>query len=257
MRSLANMALQRSPGQPANSRRSKLRSPAPLPSPEVYEAEYDYWPWGQVISLVASWVIEHVPPHAVVFDYMCGTGYLLAQIVDHRPDLRVEGCDIHGPFVTFAERKYPRVRVHHEDALQIEMTIDPNVVLCTAGLHHLNFDEQVHFIDKLYNEVVVGTKLVFAEEAIGDYEDEQSRRIAALNFDSALIAHGLKQQWPDGLVEGAIQLLHNDVMLRGEYKRSRSAWQDIIEHRFRILSTDMIWASPVGGGDYVFVCEKL
>src|SRR5882724_10331556 len=84
-------------------------SVAVMPSPEVYEAEYLYWPWGKLINWCAEWVVRSISDGGTVFDYMCGTGYLLALIQKKRPDLQLFGCDIEPPFVDYAHRNYGKV----------------------------------------------------------------------------------------------------------------------------------------------------
>ena len=252
----ASTGLERLPNITRSSRRSARVSAAPLPAPHIYELEYRYWPWGDLIEWTAAWVAKTAPQDARIFDYMCGTGFLLSKIQELRPDVELVGCDIHEPFVRFAKANHSNIEVHHADALTFVPNDQSDVILCTAGLHHLTFEQQSFFLQKLVNETSCNTILVLGEEAIHEYSDETSRRLSALRFNADLIAHGLAQHWPSDMIDLAIEVMKNDVMSRGEYKRSITEWKKIIAVNFEISQTQTIWAPPAGGGDILFVCRR-
>lgn len=251
------MAFERLGPMAPNRTSHEERLRASLPNPEVYELEYRYWPWGGLIDWIAGYAAASAPIGGVVFDYMCGTGFLLARIATMRGDLRLEGCDIHGPFVEFAELNHAGVRVHHADALVFVPDSRPDFVLCTGGLHHLDFEQQEVFLDKLVDEAGTEATIVIGEESIGEYETELSRRIAALRFNAKLIEYGLIRAWPAEQIDAAIEVMKNDVMGYGEYKRSLSQWKAVIGKRFQIQEIKVFWSPENGeGGDVVFVCSR-
>jgi SAM-dependent methyltransferase len=228
---------------------------AVMPPPEVYEAEYYYWPWGNLINWCAEWVERSIPDGGTVFDYMCGTGYLLALIQKKRPDLQLFGCDIDRPFVDYAHRNYSKVVVRCADARHLCSSEKLNLIVCTGGLHHLTFSDQEMFLDKLHTECGLTTSLLIGEEVIGAHGNERSRRLESLRLGSALIEYGIQNNWPDEQVDAAIEVLQNDVLLRGEYKRSASQWMESIGRRFLISETHWTWKARGGGGDFVLVCR--
>jgi 2-polyprenyl-3-methyl-5-hydroxy-6-metoxy-1,4-benzoquinol methylase len=67
---------------------------ATMPDPELYEQEFDYWPWGNLLQQITEWTVANAPTATSILDYMCGTGYLLNSISALRKDLSVTGCDI-------------------------------------------------------------------------------------------------------------------------------------------------------------------
>jgi SAM-dependent methyltransferase len=192
----------------------------------------------------------------MVLDYMCGTGYLLARIQDRRPDLTLVGCDIHEPFVGFARAKYKHIDFHHADALVFNLHDRADIILCTGGLHHVDFRAQDFFIDKLFGEAGVNTTIVIGEEVIGDYTDGLSRMRSARRHGKDLLRLGKENNWPAELIKAATEVMNNDVFLRGEYKRCISEWMRILTQRFDIVSTEQLWKAPRGGGDVVFTCKK-
>ena len=253
----ANMGLGRLPKATPNSRWGTLVSAAPLPTPDVYELEYKYWPWGELIEWTARWVSIAAPPNARIIDYMCGTGFLLSRIREYRSDVTLIGCDIHEPFVSFAHAHHSSIEVHHADALTFDQGDNADITLCTAGLHHLTFDQQATFLHRLASELLPSSLLVIGEEAIREYTDEHSRRLAALRFNADLIAYGLTHDWPRDMIDSAIEVLKNDLMSRGEYKRSIGEWRTMIAAHFNILQTETVWSPDEGGGDVLFVCKTL
>lgn len=228
-------------------------SPAELPPPEVYELESEYWPWGRLISWVEDWVCNHSPLNGTVFDYMCGTGLLLSRLRLRRPDLSLGGCDIHTPFVDYASRRH-HLRIHQGDALHAPPAKNVDVYVCTAGLHHLEFDKQVLFLEKLARECRPGCKLIIGEETIADSNNERSRRLAATHFASEVLEYGINSDWPDEQIDACLMMMRNDILLKGEFKRSSSEWRKIIGEKFHIVEFEEIWTTA-HGGDCVYMCH--
>lgn len=238
------------------SRSTALISAAPMPPPEIYEREYKYWPWGSLINWIAGWIGKSAPFNAFIFDYMCGTGHLLSILQQLRSDVRLAGCDIHYPFVNFANRTRPRIAISHADALAFGLKERPDIITCTAGLHHLTFNDQEIFVSKLANECDKETFVLIGEEAIGEANNEQSRKLGALRLASELIVYGIKRDWPNEMIDAAVEVLKNDILLRGEYKRAAGEWKRLLEPNFKILESHWTWVAPSGGGDIVLVCKK-
>lgn len=233
-----------------------LSSPAALPEPDVYEREHDHWPWRALIEQVRDCIIAGAKPGAAVMDYMCGTGFLLRDVSSARPDLAVSGCDIHGPYARYAQRRHPSAAIVHDDARRFRPSQLWDVVTCTAGLHHLPFEQQAPFITKLAQECHSQTLLLLGEEAVGDHVGEAGRRRAALALNNDLAAYGLEHDWPDELIEAAIDLIKNDVFLRGEFKRDIPSWRALIGEQFEIVEERVTWEAPSGGGDILFICRR-
>jgi SAM-dependent methyltransferase len=227
-----------------------------MPPPEVYDEEHRYWPWGRLICWAASWVEKNAPRDSAVYDYMCGTGHLLALIRQARADLRVSGCDINASFVDYAMRKYDAISIECADARSFHLSDPPGILLCTAGLHHLTHSEQEAFLDKTVSECDQKTLVLIGEEVVEEYCDEQTRRLAALRLGHSLIEYGIKSDWPSAQIEAAVDVLKNDVLLRGEYKRSVKELECLLQQRFVIVEARWIWRASGGGGDIVFICRR-
>ena len=230
---------------------------ASLPAPEIYEKEYEYWPWGTLLRYAAQWVAAHAPNNAVVLDYMCGTGYLLNEIAADRPDLCFYGCSITPAFIAYANRRYPHLHIIREDALCYRPPQRPDIVLCTAGLHHLPLDLQPTFIRKVASELPTGRYFLLGEELIREHSDKTSRALAALEMSNALIACSLQLGAPRPVIEAAFQMLHNDVFLDGEYKRARSQVLAMLEPYFEIEHLEQTWPKDSDAyGDFLFICKR-
>ena len=227
-----------------------------MPPPEVYDEEYRYWPWGLLIQWAASWVEKNAPHDAVVYDYMCGTAYLLDRIRQGRADLRLAGCDINSSFVDYAVRRYGPISIECADARNLHLRSPPGILLCTAGLHHLTYGEQEDFLDKMVSECDLDTLILIGEEVIEEYHDEKTRRLAALRLSHSLIEYGIRSDWPSEQLEAAVDVLKNDVLFRGEYKRSAIEWERLLQQRFVIVETRWMWRAEGGGGDIVFICRR-
>lgn len=231
--------------------------PISLPNPSTYEREYDYWPWGALLRAVAEWVGVNLPRAASVCDYMCGTGFLLNEISRSRPDLRLSGCSLDTPYIVYGKEHYPRISLEVADALKWKPPFQPDAVICTAGVHHLERIRQPHFISKVASELASGDPFLLGEELIGPYRNEKERRLAVVDLSSKLIRHLLKNEAPSDVVLAAVDVLGNDLFERGEYKITYEETIRLLEPLFIVESIRHFWPEEDSRiGDFLFVCRK-
>jgi SAM-dependent methyltransferase len=231
-------------------------SRAKLPPPDVYEQEYRYWPWGEVLRQVTEWVVREAPPHAHVLDYMCGTGFLLNEIRRARPDLMVGGCDIDDRYVTYGNDRYSAA-IDAGDALDYRPGAMPQLVLCTAGLHHITPAEQRAFVRKVAGELPPGGTFLIAEEVLSDFTSEAGRRRAVIQLSGELILFALDQGAPEAVIEAATDVMVNDLLLRGEYKQSLFQWRELLSPWFALQEERFVWPAPHATfGDVMIICRR-
>ncbi len=230
---------------------------AKMPGPEVYEQEYVFWPWGHLLEEACQWVATHASPSAHIVDYMCGTGFLLSEIISKRRDLSGLGCDISKAFMDYAQTKYPSVTFVTGDARALDPTDRPDIVLCTAGLHHLKRDDQPRFIKKVSRELPRSGYFLVGEELIGSYRSESERKRAVLEMFSGLMRYLDRMKTPEAVVEAAADMLVNEWCGRGEYKTSRLELEKMLGGHFKIVAARKIWPKRrVQFGDWLFVCQR-
>ena len=234
---------------------TEFETPAFMPSPEIYEQELIYWPWRELIGYLAGYLTDVTPQGGVVLDYMSGTGTLLRQLSLRRADLAVSGCDINLPFVKFAAENQHGAAFFHVDARRFSPSRTPDVVTCTAGLHHLAFDEHGRFLKKIASECSPKTIVIIGEEAIPAHNDEVGRKRSALALNVSLLEYGIEHNWPDSLLQEAVAVMKRDILLSGEFKRSVSGWRSIIGETFVITKEIKTWIPNSGGGDVIFICH--
>lgn len=226
-----------------------------LPTPDIYEQEYTYWPWGRLLEWVASWVERNAPRNGLIVDYMCGTGFLLNDILSRRPDLSVCGCSITRSYIEWAQQRYRNIGVILEDALSFQPPSHPDIILCTAGLHHLPYEKQEVFLSKVASELQPNGRFVIGEELISIDESGSERQRAVLELWSALMEHAVQAGAPREVLEAAIEVLRGDLFEDGEYKRSQLAMEAMLSKQFSLAEFTKTWPdSPAGYGDGVWVC---
>lgn len=212
-----------------------------MPNPSVYEQEYSFWPWGKLLDRATAWVCDNAPPDSHILDYMCGTGYLLNAISMARTDITASGCDIDPRYIEYGSHCYARVSLHCQDALEFEPPATPTVILCTAGLHHLPRNQQIHFVAKMASELQKGQFFLIGEEVIREFRSEQERRAACLEMASSLIAFAIAQDAPSEVLGAAVDMLSNDLFENGEYKMSEATLLRLLEPQFDVLSVHRTW----------------
>jgi SAM-dependent methyltransferase len=228
-----------------------------MPAPEVFEAEYIHWPWGKVLAAAVNWVEATVPKSGFVVDYMCGTGFLLSEIAKRRRDITALGCDIHAPYVKYGQDRYASIELVEDDALVFHPPAPPDLIICTAGIHHLARDDQPRFISKVSRELAEDGLFLVGEEVISSYADEEGRRGAILEMFRTLMAHIGRTRPRHEVVQAAADVMVNDWCERGEYKTSKSGLEELLTVNFNILSARHIWPEDCAGfGDWLLACRK-
>jgi len=240
------------------SLRQSLSNSANLPCPVTYEDEYKYLPWGILIERIAQWVAQHTPKNSVILDYMCGTGYLLNRLEQLRSDLMLLGCSLDEDYIAYATKKYPKLNIAFQDAMLYKPKKTPNIIICTAGLHHLPIDRQSLFIDKIAHELPKGAYFLLGEILIREHKDEKCRALAALELGSTLVSHCLSTGAPESVTKAAFQVLYNDVFFTDEYKRSCSQIIGMLKKYFSIEKIEQTWPLDIKEfGDYLFICKRI
>ena len=230
---------------------------AHMPDSITYEAEYQYWPWGGFIDFVADWVCKNSPSDRRVLDYMCGTGLLLRNIRDRRPDLRLAGCDINPNYVEHAIHTHGLAEVQECDALAYPVREPFDLIICTAGLHHLTRDTQQAFLAKAATELCSGGIFVLGEEVIGHYANELERQLSVLQLNHALLDYAVRRGATKPVLSAATDVLANDLLERGEYKSSLGGLVEIVSQLFSIETVYRHWPGDSAQfGDVLLICTK-
>ena len=223
---------------------------------ETYEGEYNFWPWGMLLSFVANWVEVNAPTNANILDYMCGTGYLLNQVAQRRQDLHCFGCSLTPEYIDYAKRKYTRIQVDLCDAREYQPISNPDIVICTAGLHHLPWNSQGLFLEKIASEMESGKAFVVGEELIRSFKNEKERRISVIEMNTAVLKYMTEREAPSEILVTAADVLKAD--LSGiEYKIDKPTIENILCSHFLIEDQIRLWPkNEQEYGDYVFICRR-
>lgn len=228
-----------------------------LPTAEVYEQEFKYFPWGRLISEVLEVVVAKAPKNGSLADLMCGTGYLLGLIHDRRPDLTLVGVDLEPEFISHANKQYPGIRFETADAFLWQSNIQYDLVVSTAGVHHLPYENQDSFIGKMKDLLKNDGVCICADPYVDDFSNEQERRLASARLGFEYLTETITEGAPNDIVQAAIGILSNDV-LGVEYKTSLVKQMPIFKKHF--FQVEMFKTWPIHKseyGDYYFVMTDL
>ncbi len=224
--------------------------------PEIYENEYDFWPWGKMIRFIAKWIERNIAANACLLDYMCGTGFLLNKLVQRRPDLDCYGCSLTSEYINYALCAYPRINVELCDAQKYRPKREPDVVICTAGIHHLPWDSQSAFVQKVASELESGKIFIVGEELVRDFNDEKTRRHSIIEMINAVMAFMIEKDAPSEMMATAVNVLKADLTGQ-EYKVDMKTILKMIDPHFDIEEQHRIWPdNEMGYGDYAFICRR-
>lgn len=226
-----------------------------LPKSEVYEQEFRYMSWGIAVKKVLETVENNSPKNASVLDLMCGPGYLLGELSKKRKDLLLEGIDNGEEFIQHAQQKYPEIPFHVQDVLSWNPEKKYDVIVCTAGIHHLPYEHQEPFLKSISQHLNPNGFAVFADPFIDDYSNEMERKQGAAKLGYEYLLTTINNDAPIDVISAALDVLHNDVM-KFEYKTSVKKLEKILKGLFSEVEINKTWPDEESWyGDYYSICK--
>lgn len=227
-----------------------------LPTPEVYEKEFKYMPWGTLIEQVLDYLEQQTPKEAKVLDLMCGPGYLLGKIKQLRPDLNLTGVDIDKRYIDFAKEKYQDIHFFASDSMGWQTDDKFDLIICTAGVHHLPYEKQEEFIKKIFTLLKEDGFCIIADPYIDDYSNEKERLLAASKLGYEYLVAVIENNAPEDIISATVDILNNDVM-KSEFKTSIKKNKEIFAKYFSFVEIHKSWPkSDSEYGDYFFILKK-
>jgi len=226
-----------------------------LPTAEIYQKEADYMPWGILISEIIEHVIQNVPKNGTVLDLMCGTGYLLGKLQEKRPDVQFTGVDLEDEYIQYAKKQYPSIEFITVDVLDWDSGDQYDAVLCTGGLHHIEYHKQESLVKRVAELVKPSGFAIIADPYIDDYSNEEERKLAAAKLGYEYLIATIKNGAPDDVAEATASLIPNDVALV-EFKSSIQKMRPYFDSHFGRVDQYKTWPEEdTEYGDYYFVVK--
>jgi len=227
-----------------------------LPTALTYEKEFTYMPWGILIKEVQEYITSNAPHNGKLLDILCGPGYLLGKLQKNRPDINYLGVDLEGEFIDHAKKLYPEISFEVADAFEWNSDELFDVVLCTAGVHHLPYEQQEPFIEKLSKLIKDDGFVIIGDPYIDDYSDEKTRKLAGAKLGYEYLAETISNDGTNDVIEAAVGVLSNDVLLI-EYKSSVKKMKTLYEKYFSSVVMHKTWPKEeTEYGDYYFILKK-
>jgi trans-aconitate methyltransferase len=187
---------------------------------------------------------------------MCGTGHLLNKIAQHRKDLRCFGCSLTPKYINYAKNNYKNIQIDLCDAQKYQPLFKPDIVICTAGLHHLPWNSQSLFLNKIASELTSGKILIVGEELIRPFNDEKERRLSVIEINTAILKYMTGKKAPSNILNTATDVLKADLNSI-EYKIDKATLENMLSTNFTIENQIRFWPeNEQEFGDYVFICSR-
>lgn len=225
-------------------------------SPELYEKELAYWPWGLVHAAIAEHVSLTAPRRALVLDLMCGTGSLLGKISELRPDLELVGVSATESYLEFGRARFPKVELLVGDARRFESDNTPSVVICAAGLHHLAPEDQSPFLEHVASMLSEDGEFLLAEEVLADFSEASGRVRSVVRLWTHVLAWLADRNAPLEVTMQACRVMLADLG-QSEWKSTRSDLVAKLSRTFKVVREVRYWPEEdVDYGDFIFWCRR-
>lgn len=228
-----------------------------LPDAEIYELEMKFMPWGSLMNWVTTEVISKAPPGGMILDLMCGPGYLLNSIHNHRPDLTLVGVDSDSRYISHGAERNSSVRYVKADIRTWKDDRKYDCVICMGGLHHLPYAKQPQLFIKMAALLKSEGFCICADPCIREYASELERQLAAAELGYEYLQAVLKKGAPPLIIGAAIDILHNDILGDGEYKNSPSRLIKMAKKAFNQVEVKKVWPEmSTSYGDYCLILSN-
>ncbi len=219
----------------------------------VYEEEFVFMPWKNLIDRILDLIEKKLPENSNVLDLMCGPGYLLGQICQRRGDLRVKGLDIQEEFIEYAQKKYPAASFQVADVLSWQTNEKYDLVVCTAGIHHLAYERQEFLVKKVSQLLKLDSFCIFADPYVDDFSNEKERKRAVAKLGYEYLLATIENDAPDEVIEATVGILRND-MTGFERKTSLKKIKPVFEKIFSSIEVNKTWPETESEyGDYYII----
>lgn len=227
-----------------------------LPAAKVYEKEFKYMPWGILIHSLLD-VIKNTKRNAKVLDLMCGPGYLLGKINKIRPDLILTGVDLENEFINHAKNKYKKINFINEDAFKWNSKDKFDLIIVTAGVHHLPWNKQEKFIKKISTLLNEKGKVIIADPYIGNYSNEKERKLTSAKLGYEYLVATIENGGTNDVIKAAIDVMSNDIFLI-EWKNSINKIETVVNKYFKKVKLVKTWPKIKSKdfGDYYFILSN-
>jgi len=252
-----------------------------MPNAETYALEMVYFPWKRTLERIVTNIegrlnwekrrAKHEVAPVTVLDLMCGTGELLYQLAQK---LEVDGAlftgvDISSEYLGYARGLLPSATFIEEDVRQWQPEQQYSIILITGGLHHLPFEDQIPFLERVAGMLETNGIFVLAEPCLpsGSEESEKQRRLGAARLGYEYLREVIEADAPLEVIRAAVEIIQRDIELDGEFKRSADVLGWIILRKLCMpfelrLEGDFslrhpVWGFPDSdGGDYLFFLKR-
>ncbi|QQR92377.1 MAG: methyltransferase domain-containing protein [Candidatus Iainarchaeum archaeon] len=227
-----------------------------LPSPEVYEKEFKYMPWGELINDLLQLIERDVKPQSELLDLMCGPGYLLSKISTMRPDLKLTGVDIDKRYTHYTRNKYSSIECITADVLKWQTNRKFDTIVCTGGIHHIPYPQQHAIVQKIFTLLNDDGFCIVADPYVSDYSNEEERKLAAAELGYEYLAAVIRKNAPNEIITAAVDILENDLFMT-EYKTSVKKNTLLFKKYFSSVEIHKTWPKKESEyGDYYFILKK-
>ena len=128
--------------------------------------------------------------------------------------------------------------------------------MCTGGIHHLHYDQQIQFLERIPSLLTPNGFAIFADPYIDDFSMELERRQAAAKLGYEYMMATIRNGAPNEIVKAAVDILYNDVM-GFEFKTSLRKLEPTFRRLFSEVEMNKTWPEFTSEfGDYYLVCRN-
>lgn len=196
-----------------------------------------------------------------VLDLGCGTGNIIAAVLDRYPDATVTGVDPSGGMLDKCTRRFEgddRVRALRGDALEIPCgDAEFDVVLSHLVLHHVAPEDRSRCAREIARVTRPCGRLIYADMFCGvDAPPEDAERRKDIIEKVSAVALYCLDHGADDMAMVIINTLPSDLNSEGEYLTTPEVWKDLLEAEgFACL--EVLDVPPGGLGLAIIVADKL
>ena len=176
-------------------------------------------------------VMPYIPESDKILDIGCGTGILLYTLAREQKFKKLIGIDIH-QYPEWQKFKDPKISLqilkeeHFEDFLKKSQ---PDNIVLTWTLHHMDYDEQERYLKKIFNTIKKGARVIILEDSYSEELKPQSGKVIYDSFIGLNSSERKQVMSAYDWIANRILARRKDVLIPFSY-RTLEEWQILCEN---------------------------
>jgi len=183
-----------------------------------------------VPSYFGKYVIPKIPKSKTIVDIGCGTGILAKKLSESGSFDKIIGIDLnkYQEWDKFKSSKIDFKIIKEKDFSEFLKDTQPDQVVLTWTLHHMEYDEQERYMKEIYTNLSKGSKIIILEDSYSEKMKPENGEQKCENFMKFKAEERRKIMSVYDWIANRILAVRNNVNIPFSY-RTLEGWESLFK----------------------------